>query len=110
MKREFILTSTFDKKWKQLHLTDDDLCELQNFIMRNPFARDIITGTGGASKLRFALSGKGKSGSIRVIFVDIVHKNRVYLLLCYAKSEQDNLTNIQKKKLESLIKILKGET
>ena len=77
--------------------------------MNNPTAGDIIIGTGGAIKLRHALPGKGKSGGIRVIYTDITHKSKIYLLLCYGKGEQDNLTDTQKKQLESLIKMIKGE-
>ena len=109
MKREFVSTTVFDRRWTSLNLTDDDLRELQNFIMKNPSAGIAIVGTGGASKLRFALPGKGKSGGVRVIFTDVAHKSRFYLLLCYSKSEQDDLTQAQKKQLASLIKTIKGE-
>ena len=109
MKRTFISTSVFDKRWNGLNLDDDDLYDLQLFIMNNPTAGDVIVGTGGAIKLRHALQGKGKSGGVRVIFTDITHKNKIYLLLCYGKSEQDDLTSTQKKQLEALIKTIKGE-
>ena len=33
MKREFIYTAIFDRMWKELGLADDDLQELENFIM-----------------------------------------------------------------------------
>jgi len=92
-----------------LNFNDDDLLDLQLFIMNNPNAGDVIVGTGGAIKLRHALHGKGKSGGVRVIYTDIPHKSRAYLLLCYGKSEQDDLTSTQKKQLEVLIKIIKGE-
>ena len=77
--------------------------------MNNPTACDVIVGTGGAIKLRYALPGKGKSGGVRVIYTDITHKSKTYLLLCYGKNEQDNLTSSQKKQLEALIKTIKGE-
>ena len=108
MKKEFISTSIFDRGWDNLNLTDEDLRELQNFIMRNPSAGDVIVKTGGAKKIRYALPGKGKSSGVRVIFTDITNKNRIYLLLCYGKSEQDDLTDIQKKQLEKLIRTIKG--
>jgi len=68
MKREFISTSIFDKRWDNLNLSDDDLRDLQNYIMKDPSAGDIIVGTGGAKKTRYALPGKGKSsGAIKTI-------------------------------------------
>jgi len=109
MKRTFISTSVFDKRWFGLNLSDDDLYDLQLFIMNNPTAGDVIVGTGGAIKLRYALPEKGKSGGVRVIYTDITHINKTYLLLCYGKSEQDDLTSAQKKQLEKLIKTIKGE-
>jgi len=109
MKREFISTSVFDRRWDSLNLNDNDLREFQNFIMKNPSAGDVIIGTGGAMKTRYALPGKGKSGGARVIYTDIVHKRKVYLLLCYGKNEQDDLTDSQKKQLEKLIRTIKGE-
>ena len=77
--------------------------------MENLFAGDMIIGSGGAVKLRFALPGKGKSGGLRIIYIDVAHKEKVYLLLCYSKSDQDDLTNEQKQQLKPLIKTLRGE-
>ena len=109
MTREFINTPVYDKLWNDLGLTDDDLCDLQNTLLSNPQAGDIIEGAGGAAKVRYASQGKGKSGGIRVIYCDLTHKKRLYLLLCYPKSKQDDLTQEQKKQLKALIKTLKGE-
>jgi len=36
--------------------------ELIDFIARNPKKGDVISGTGGVRKLRFATQGKGKRG------------------------------------------------
>jgi len=108
MTREFIMTPEFDKLWDDLTLTDEDLRELQNLIMANPSVGRIIQNTGGARKMRFALQGGGKSGGIRVIYVDLGHLQHLYLLLCYPKSVQDSLTHEEKKQLKALIKTLKG--
>ena len=66
MVKEFINTTVFDKRWGELNLTDEDLRTLQNQIMGNPYIGDIIEGTGGAIKIRYALSGRGKSGGLSV--------------------------------------------
>ena len=108
MKREFIMISTFDNPWKDMGLIDDDLRELQNLLLKNPFAGDIIQGTGGARKLRFALPGTGKSSGIRIIYLDITHLKKLYLVLCYPKGKQDDLSQEQKKYVKKLIEILKG--
>ena len=110
MTREFIRTTYFDKRWNEMNLIDEDLRELEKHIMDNPGVGDIIQGTGGAIKLRWALQGsdKGKSGGIRVIYVDLTHKAHIHLLLCYPKSKQEDLTYEQKKQLKQLISTLKG--
>ena len=109
MTREFIITSTFDKRWEKLNLDDDDLQELQNYIMKNFIPGDTIQRTGGAIKLRWALAHKGKSGGIRIIYADIPHLSHTHMLLCYDKNEQDDLTDEQKKQVKKLIQTLKGE-
>jgi hypothetical protein len=38
-----------------------------SYMAANPDARDVMPGTGGARKVRFAGRGKGKSGGYRVI-------------------------------------------
>ena len=42
MVREFIETNTFVNNWHELNLTDENLRELQNFMMKNPKVGDII--------------------------------------------------------------------
>ena len=108
MTREFVMTPVFDRLWTALGLDDDKLREFQNLLLDNPFAGDIIQGTGGARKTRFVLHSKGKSGGIRVIYVDITHRKQIYLVLCYPKSKQDDLTHEQKEQVKSFIKSLKG--
>jgi len=108
MTREFIMTPVYDKLWYRQGLTDDDLRDLQIVLMTNPDSGDIIKGTGGARKSRFALLDAGKSGGIRVIYLDITHKQQTFLLLCYHKSQQDELTQEQKKQVKALVDTLKG--
>ena len=109
MTREFIMTPVFDKLWDNMGLADEDLRKLQSVLMETPEMGDIIKGTGGARKIRIALSGTGKSGGARAIYIDIVHLKQMYLILCYSKSEQDDLTTEQKKQAKAFIKKLKGE-
>lgn len=108
MTREFIMTAVFDRLWYKMNLTDDDLSKLQNALMTNPGIGDIIQGTGGAKKVRFALPDTGKSGGIRIIYIDITHRKQVYLILCYPKSQQDDLTFEQKRQVRTLVETLKG--
>jgi hypothetical protein len=51
------------------YLAEDDYIALQLFLVRDPEAGDLIPGTGGFRKLRWAdpRRGKGKRGGLRVI-------------------------------------------
>lgn len=72
MVRKFIETNAFTKRWNEMGLSDDDLLGLQNHIMKNTNAGNVIVGTGGARKIRYGLPQKGKSGGARVIYVDMI--------------------------------------
>lgn len=109
MKREFVRTATFDKSWSSVGLGDDELRELEAMLLANPSAGDVIPRLGGARKIRFALEGRGKSGGARVIYVDIVVQEQIYLLLAYPKNVQANLTPEQSKTIRNLIDSLKEE-
>jgi len=109
MKRTFIETRIFVKRWGELNLNDGDLSKLQEFIMKNPQAGDIIKGTGGLTKLRFALPEKGKSGGARVLFIDFIHQQKTILINCYGKSEKDNISDKEKSEYKALIKLIKED-
>lgn len=49
------------------NVTEEERAEIVSFLAANPDAGDIMAGTGGARKVRFAGRGKGKSGGYRVI-------------------------------------------
>ena len=77
-------------------------------LSEHPGAGDVIPGSGGALKLRWAAKGKGKRGGARVIYVYVVVAGRVYLLRCYAKNVKTDLTAIEKKELRQIAAYLKG--
>lgn len=103
----------FEKQWNRMGLTDDDLKRLQFELLENPQKGDVIQGTGGLRKIRFAFENRGKSGSSRVVYVDFAVYEKVFLITAYPKNEKDNLTNAErnniKKMIEALEKSLKGE-
>jgi len=109
MKRTFIETLIFTKRWSEQGLTVDDLLELQKFILKNPSAGDIIQGTGGLTKLRFALPNKGKSGGVRVLYIDFIRHEKAILINCYSKSEKENITDKEKAVYKKLVKAIKEE-
>ena len=66
--------------------------ELTDFLAWNPMVGDVIAGTGGIRKLRWALKGRGKSGGARVIYYYHDERIPLYLLDVYAKNDQANLS------------------
>ena len=49
-------------------LNDDERSLLVSYVAAHPTAGDLMSGTGGLRKLRWALQGRGKRGGARVIF------------------------------------------
>ena len=62
-----IETPIFTRKLKTL-LLDDEYRKLQHELVLRPEAGDIIPGSGGVRKIRWAGSGRGKRGGVRVIY------------------------------------------
>jgi mRNA-degrading endonuclease RelE of RelBE toxin-antitoxin system len=86
----FIETSTFTKLIGK-YLSDDEYLGLQKFLLKQPDAGTIIRGTGGVRKLRWAISGKGKRGGVRVIYYWQVRDDEIWLLTVYGKSERETI-------------------
>ena len=88
-------------------LGDDDLKKLQEEILKNPKVGEVIQGTGGLRKMRFALD-EGKSGGARVLYVDLESFQEVYLITSYSKNKKDDLTQENKAVIKRMIEQLKA--
>ena len=102
---EFIETPTFTRLLLEL-LGDDEYALLQQVLVENPERGDLVRGGGGIRKLRYALSGRGKSGGVRVIYYWLRDDGQIYLLLIYPKSRKDTLTDRETALLRELVKEL----
>lgn len=87
-------------------LSEDERAALLDHLARNPDAGDLIQGTGGLRKLRWAVEGRGKRGGARVIYffhdVDIP----LFALTAYAKNENANLSRKDRNDFRRLVKSL----
>lgn len=90
-------------------LSDVDLKNLEDTLLKNPQAGAVIEGTGGARKLRIKIRSHGKRGGGRVVYVDVFEKERLYFLFAYPKNEQETLTAEQKKAIKQIIEAIKKE-
>jgi hypothetical protein len=73
-----------------------------SYLSEHPQAGDVIPGAGGARKLRWAAKGKGKRGGMRIIYVYVVVAESIYLLRCYAKNVQTDLSAGELKQVREL--------
>ena len=78
-------------------LGDDEQHELENILLENPRKGVVIEGLAGIRKLRIKLEGRGKSGGGRVIYLDVLEKEKIYLLFAYPKNIQEDLTSEQRR-------------
>lgn len=100
----FIETPTFTKRVLQL-MEDEQYSALQAQLARRPDVGDLIRGSGGMRKLRWAGSGRGKRGGLRVIYYWWVARDRIAMLLVYPKNEQDELSADQVKLLRKALEL-----
>lgn len=94
----------FTSLLKKYGVNDDDYWEFQNILVAHPDFGDVISETGGARKARMRRAGGGKSGGYRVIYYWEYQSKKIYMLLVYPKSKQENLTPEQKKALKAILK------
>ncbi len=103
MTREFIWTTAFQAGWKRCGFDDNDLSRLEEDLLKDPKAGDVISGTGRARKFRFEYEGRGKSGSARVIYVDFDIGEIICGLAVYAKADKASLTKGEKNTIKKVI-------
>jgi mRNA-degrading endonuclease RelE of RelBE toxin-antitoxin system len=95
-------TPVFTRRVLKL-LTDDDYRLLQHELVARPDVGNIIRGSGGLRKVRWAATGRGKRGGVRVIYYWSVDREIILMLLIYGKNEQDDLTAEQLRALKGLV-------
>ncbi len=99
---EFFETPIFTRLISKL-ITDEEYHLLQLQLAIRPESGDVIKGSGGIRKLRWAGSGRGKRGGIRVIYFFYDHDDQIYMLYAYPKNERDDLSKDQLKLLKKLV-------
>ena len=105
MKALFIELPSFQRH-RENYLDDTGFLDLQNQLIENPEAGEVIEGTGGLRKVRFADAkrGKGKRGGLCIIYYWWLAGKQFWLFTVYNKDEKDDLSPAQKKILKELIK------
>jgi mRNA-degrading endonuclease RelE of RelBE toxin-antitoxin system len=73
-------------------LDDDEFAKLQTALSLAPGSGKVIKTSEGLRKLRWAGSGRGKSGGLRVIYYWWVAPEIIILCDIYPKNEKENLS------------------
>jgi hypothetical protein len=99
---EFIETPTFTRLIGKL-MDDDEYAKLQLALVRRLDWGKVIQGSAGLRKLRWAGSGRGKRGGLRIIYYWHTDEDQIWLLLLYPKSEQEDLSYAEVQQLKRLV-------
>ncbi len=99
----------YDKRASKL-LSSTEKMALEDHIAETPEAHPIVPGTGGVRKARWGRGGRGKSGGVRAIYYFHHGRGAIYMLTLYAKSDQADLTEDDKRDIRRIVARLKGGT
>jgi hypothetical protein len=105
----FVELPEFTRLARAAKLTDRELRALEAALRIDPHSGDLIEGTGGIRKLRFALEHTGKSSGGRAIYYYVGRSSRVYLIAVYKKSLSEDISHGAKRQLRTLAKLLDEE-
>lgn len=101
----FIETSAFSALLEDW-LSDEEYRGLQSYLIERPDAGNIVRGSGGIRKLRWAAKGKGKSGGVRVIYYWAKAPEQIYLLTMYGKSERADIDRATLRRIAAKLELL----
>ena len=84
----FIEATAFSRYVSE-YLDDEQYRVLQNELADNPEAGDVMPGTGGFRKVRWAdpRRGKGRRGGLRIIYNYFLSDQQIWLVTLYDKDE-----------------------
>ena len=98
----FVETRLFSRLADE-YLGTEGLLALQVYLQQQPDAGDLVRGSGGVRKLRWALPGRGKSGGLRVIYYLRLRQGQIWLLTLYPKDVTDSIPGHLLRKIKAEI-------
>jgi hypothetical protein len=98
----FIETQLFTRLADE-YLGEEGLLALQIHLLAQPEMGKVVSGSGGVRKLRWALPGRGKRGSLRVIYLVRAKQEEIWLLTLYAKNVADDISASVLRKIRASI-------
>lgn len=99
-------TPSFIAAAKSAGMSDEVRAEVVSALAADPRLGDLMEGTGGFRKLRFAKPGQGKSGGFRIITYFYTEGAPAFLITVFGKNQKANLSKQERNELAKLSKIL----
>ena len=86
-------------------LSDDEYRAVQEELGTSPELGDLMPGTGGFRKMRWADArrGKGRRGGLRIIYYHFKSDHQIWLMTVFDKDEASDLNPKEKKALKTAI-------
>jgi len=101
-----IETADYLQDAKDAGLSGDEMAAIIQIISSDPKAGDVMVGTGGARKLRFAASGTGKRGGVRTVHYFGGDDVPVFMLAVIKKGDRDNLSKAECNALRKELQVI----
>lgn len=79
--------------------SDAERAQIVTMLAADPECGEVMAGTGGFRKVRFARRGMGKRGGARVIYIYHSEKFPVFLITVFAKNQKANLSKEERNAL-----------
>jgi hypothetical protein len=104
-----IRAPSFLKSAADAGLGEDEQMSMVTTIAADPNLGDVMVGTGGCRKCRFAGRGKGKRGGYRTVHYNGADDVPVLLLVVMDKGDRDNLDQAERNELRQLMQTYEAE-
>lgn len=88
-------------------VSDQARAAIVDAVAKNPVGGDLVQGTGGVFKRRFAGRGKGKSGGWRVMVAYVGKHAPAYLVALLSKGDRANFSRAELNDMKELVAVLK---
>jgi hypothetical protein len=115
VKRRFVESIGFSEDRRRLERARElsllDLVAMEQSILGDPQSGDLVPGTGGLRKIRLGQRQvrRGKSGGVRVYYLDLPHLAVTHLVAIFGKREKSDLAPAERRAVAELVKQLKEE-
>ena len=101
-----IFTPTFERQAKTFGLSEDDMQLIAAILASDPTIGDLMQGTGGLRKMRFARQGGGKSGGYRTVHYYAGDDVPIFLLELIDKRQKANLSKAERNAVSKELPLL----